>query len=359
MTLSILAFRSAGTEVILWTLEAWAWIFFMRLFFVRAFASNVQSMPMSAHLKLGIPGTTAGMGQERFAPAEVVGGRGASHGAVRRCHEMGTGPRPRSRRGAAQGTCGVVPIPVDMPLDAERERERIAASLRSAARPGTWEKLQAYLGSPVPVLGLTTPQLREAHKAFARGHPALTAAEVNALAAALWRGGTWEEKIFAVGMLDRHRDELDDASWALADSWVDGATGWGLSDGLASGPVSFMVHARPKRFAEILRWTRAENLWRRRASTYALYEFVRAGELGPPFRLLERLLYDEEFWVQRAVGTWLRECWKKDARRTEAFLLAHSPGIPPVTVTVATERSSKAFRAKLRARNRRAKRGRR
>ncbi len=246
-----------------------------------------------------------------------------------------------------------------MSLDVTAETARIAAGLRAAARPGMWEKLQAYLGSPVPVLGLTTPQLREAHKAFATDHPELSAGEVNALAAALWKGEAWEEKIFAIGLLDRHRDVLDEASWNLADSWVDGATGWSLSDGLASGPIGFMVHSRPKRFAEILRWTKAENFWRRRASTYALNEFVRAGELDRPFRLLEHLLYDEEFWVQRAVGTWLRECWKKDAKRTERFLLTHSPGLPPVTVTVATERSTKAFRERLRGKNKAARRGRR
>lgn len=235
-----------------------------------------------------------------------------------------------------------------MALDPVLERERIRASLRAAAKPGTWEKLRAYLGSPVPVLGLTTAQLREVQKGFARDHPDLTAPEVNSLAAGLWRGETWEEKVFAIGLLDRRRDVLDDASWALADSWVDVATGWGLSDGLASGPVSFMVHSRPKRFAEILRWTKAKNFWRRRASTYALNEFVRSGELDRPFRLLERLLYDEEFWVQRAVGTWLRECWKKDRRRTEAFLRKHVKGLPPVTITVATERATKGFREELR-----------
>ncbi len=242
-----------------------------------------------------------------------------------------------------------------MSLDVSREADRVGASLRAVAPPKPWDKLQAYLGSPVPVLGLTTPQMREIHRAFARDHPGLTVAEVNALAAALWERRTLEEKAFAIGLLDRHRDDLDDASWALADSWVDEATGWALSDGLASGPISFLVRSRPKRFAEILQWTKAENYWRRRASTYALNELIRAGDLDRPFRLLERLLYDDEFWVQRAVGTWLRESWKKDARRTEAFLLAHSPGLPPVTVTVATERASKAFRERLRAKNRAAK----
>lgn len=235
-----------------------------------------------------------------------------------------------------------------MALNVTAERERLVRELRSLARPGTWEKLQSYLGSPVPVLGLTTPQLRSVHDRFRKAHPDLTAPEVNRLAAAMWSGSTWEEKAFGIGLLERHRERLDERSWRLADSWVDGATGWALSDGLAAGPISAMLLSKPSRFREVLGWTQAENYWRRRASTYALSEFIRSGELDKPLQLLERLLYDEEFWVQRAVGTWLRECWKKDRRRTEAFLRKHVRGLPPVTITVATERASKTFREELR-----------
>ena len=76
---------------------------------------------------------------------------------------------------------------------------------------------------------------------------------------------------------------------------------------------------------------------------------VYAKDLKRPFALLEKLLYDEEFWVQRAVGTWLRECWKRDNRKTERFLLKHAKGLPRVTITVATERAPKHFREKLRS----------
>ena len=247
---------------------------------------------------------------------------------------------------------GPPPVPRTVAVDVWVERQKIASRLRSFARPAIAKKLQAYLGSPYPVLGLNTPEIRGIHKEVAKDLPDLTTQQVNLLAAALWSGETYEEKNIAIGLLGRHADELDDRSWSLADSWVDEAVGWALSDGLASGPISAMVSAHPKRFAEILRWTKAENFWRRRAATYALNEFVRAGDLDRAFRLLERLLYDEEFWVQRAVGTWLRECWKKDAKRTEAFLRKHVRGLPPVTITVATERASKAFRDKLRATSR-------
>ena len=198
------------------------------------------------------------------------------------------------------------------------------------------------------MLGLSTPQMRTILTEFVKAHRGLTAAELNGLAAALWTGNVIEEKFAAISLLGRYADRLDESSWVLADSWVDSATGWALSDGLASGPISTMLFAKPARFQEVLRWTTAENYWRRRASTYAMNELIRAGQLDKPFRLLERLLYDEEFWVQRAVGTWLRECWKKDAKRTEAFLRRHVKGLPPVTITVATERSSKAFREELR-----------
>src|SRR5437879_12536500 len=119
--------------------------------------------------------------------------------------------------------------------------------------------------------------------AFAKDHRTLGAAEVNALADALWSGPVFEEKSLATLLLGRYEKILDDDSWSLADRWVDAATGWGLSDGLASGPIAGMLYAKPSRFRDTLRWTRAKNNWRRRASRYAPHRLVRAGHLERPF----------------------------------------------------------------------------
>ncbi len=235
-----------------------------------------------------------------------------------------------------------------MAVDIEKERRWIVARLESLRRAGDTSKMQSYIGSPYAVLGLSTAEFRLVYKEFRERSPGLGPAEVNSLATALWSGRMFEEKAFAIGILSRNEDVLDEASWKLMDKMVDEAIGWALSDGLASGPVSVFALSHTAKFNEVLRWTRSEHFWRRRASTYALSEFVRAGELDRPFRLLEKLLYDEEFWVQRAVGTWLRECWKKDWKRTEEFLRKHVKGLPPVTITVATERAPKAFREELR-----------
>jgi 3-methyladenine DNA glycosylase AlkD len=239
-----------------------------------------------------------------------------------------------------------------MALEVRAAREEIVAQLRTAPKVASRgprpAELQSYVGSPVPVLGLSVPTMRSIVAAFAKDHKRLTAAELNALAAALWSGPVFEEKSVAILLLGRYEKILDDDSWRLVDGWVDAATGWALSDALASGPIAGMVHANPSRFRDLLRWTRAKSVWRRRASTYALHRLVHAGELDKPFELLEKLLHDGEFWVQRAVGTWLRECWKKDRPRTEAFLRMHARGLPPIVISVSTERAPKAFREELR-----------
>ncbi len=236
--------------------------------------------------------------------------------------------------------------------DIEALRREIASELRARGKAGRDPWLQKYVGSPVPVLGLGTAQMREVLNGFARAHPDLDVRTVNALADSLWRGDVAEERWAGIGILERYRKAWDESSWRTADRWVDDAVGWGLCDSLGSGPIADMVYAKPSRFRHLLRWTRSKNFWRRRVSTYALNRFVRAGELDKPLALLERLLYDKEVWVQRAVGTWLRECWKKDEGRVRAFFLRHARGLPPVTITVATERAPKAFREELRRRAR-------
>jgi 3-methyladenine DNA glycosylase AlkD len=234
-------------------------------------------------------------------------------------------------------------------LDVNSPRKAFVSGLKAAARPNP--KAQSYLGSPVPVLGVPVPYLRGLVAAFRRENRDLAVADLNRLAAVLWNGASFEEKAVAVTLVDVYHKILDDNSWSLIHLWVDEATGWGLCDWIVLGPVAKIVHARPARFHDLVRWTKSTNPWRRRIAVYGLHDFVFAGELDKPFELLERLLYDTEFWVQRAVGTWLRECWKQDRRRTEGFLRAHVRSLPKVVITVATERAPKAFREELRRRS--------
>jgi len=228
------------------------------------------------------------------------------------------------------------------------QRAKLVLRIKSFGKGNFDEKLQAYLGSPYKVLGLSRAQIDSVIREFARGTK-VSSADLNALADDLWtQGETYDERAVAISLLDRYPKLLDDETWRIVDRWVEQASGWALCDALGSGPISTILHKDSAKSKEVLRWTRSENFWRRRIALYALREFVSANELDFPFVVLKNLIYDKEFWVQRAAGTWLRECWKKDRKRTEEFLIKNSKGLPKVVITVATERAPKSFREKLR-----------
>jgi 3-methyladenine DNA glycosylase AlkD len=230
---------------------------------------------------------------------------------------------------------------------ADRTVRELRRDLRLASPPRAWPGAKAYLGSPIPVLGVRAGPLRKLARTYWRSHRDQTMASLLPVVRRLWEGRTFEERILALELLQRYRRRQDESTWRTIDGWVDSATGWGLSDSLAGGPIAEMVRADPSRARRLLRWARSGNPWRRRASLYGLGRLVRAGEWSAVRPHFELLLEDEEFWVQRAVGTWLREAWKVQRAEVERFLVARAARLPPVVRTVATERAPKAFRRRL------------
>ncbi len=60
-------------------------------------------------------------------------------------------------------------VPGCVGLNVRVERKRLVNELRRRARPSKGDA-QAYLGSPVPVLGVSVPDLRELNSAFSSIH---------------------------------------------------------------------------------------------------------------------------------------------------------------------------------------------
>jgi 3-methyladenine DNA glycosylase AlkD len=235
-----------------------------------------------------------------------------------------------------------------MRLNHKAERHELLRRMDLGSELKANKTLQSYLGSPYPVFNVSVPRLRTVVRDFANGHKDLVVHEINVFADLLWRGRTFNEKALAIELLQKFSGRLDDESWGMLDRWVDACVGWGLCDSIGSGPISSMAFEDRAKVRQIMSWTESENFWRRRVAAYASSLFVRRGELDIPFRLMKALLYDSEFWVQRAAGTWLRECWKKDRARTRRFLVENVEGMPRVTITVATERAPRQFRERLR-----------
>src|SRR2546428_12970181 len=125
-----------------------------------------------------------------------------------------------------------------MVLDVSAARSQFVEELRKAPKASAPADLQSYVGSPVPALGLSVPTMRAIVAAFAKDHRALNAAEVNALADALWSGPAFEEKSWAILLLGRYEKILDDDSSSLPDARAAPATGSAPRHGPGAAPTA-------------------------------------------------------------------------------------------------------------------------
>ena len=80
--------------------------------------------------------------------------------------------------------------------------------------------------------------------------------------------------------------------------------------------------------AEGSRTRRVRHLWTRRASLVFTLPWTRSGR--DPERMLgwaRRLCGDREWFIQKAIGWWLRELGKRDPDRVRRFLAEHGAGL--------------------------------
>lgn len=88
----------------------------------------------------------------------------------------------------------------------------------------------------------------------------------------------------------------------------------------------------------------SENVWERRTAIVSTYAFIKRNDLDDTFRLAEILMQDPSEFINKAVGSWLREAGKKDAVKLRAFLDRHAASMPRITLRYAIEKFDKPTR---------------
>jgi 3-methyladenine DNA glycosylase AlkD len=91
----------------------------------------------------------------------------------------------------------------------------------------------------------------------------------------------------------------------------------------------------------------SENLWRRRVSIVATWRLIRNNRLDATYRIVGKLLDDQEDLIHKACGWMLREAGKKDRRRLNRFLKENYAKLPRTTLRYAIERHEEAVRKEI------------
>lgn len=92
------------------------------------------------------------------------------------------------------------------------------------------------------------------------------------------------------------------------------------------------------------RLARSDDPHERRTALVATYAFIKRGEVTDTFRIAEVLAEDEDVYVQKAIGSWVREAGKRNDAALVSFLIANSERLPRTTITAASKHLSEEIK---------------
>lgn len=217
------------------------------------------------------------------------------------------------------------------------------AALRAEGDPAKAAEMHKYHKIDRPYLGVANPVI-DAHVKEWRAQVDLDGR--LALAKALWKGNTHEGRIAAAKLLTQARIRPDDqGAWDLITSWVPDFDAWAIADHVSIAGQKRLV-SDPARLDQVEAWTASDHMWTRRAALVMTLPWTKQNHPKPAdLAVRERVLgwaagyvTDHDWFIQKAIGWWLRELSKHDAGRVADFLENHGDAMKPFAVKEASRK---------------------
>lgn len=205
--------------------------------------------------------------------------------------------------------------------------ERLIAALSAFANAERAAQEKRYQKSSWEHWGVAVPKMDAAIRATVAD---LGQGDSLALAARLWREPVWDLRIVAGRVLARKAVAPDAAVWTFVTQRMADLDGWAVADNLAVVGGRCLL-ADPERLDLVETWVESPHLWTRRAALVFTLPWTKEGR--DPARMLgwaTRLAADRQWFIQKAIGWWLRELSKRDPQRVRRFL--DEDGAPLMTV---------------------------
>jgi len=221
------------------------------------------------------------------------------------------------------------------PAKREPERyEELIAVLSAIADPERAGQEKRYQKSSWEHWGVALPKMDAAIRATVAD---LDQRQSIALAARLWREPVWDLKIVAGRLLARRVVAPDADVWRFVVRRMGDLDGWAVADNLAAVGSRCLI-ADPARLDVVEAWVDSPHLWTRRAALVFTLPWTK--EQRDPERMLgwaARLASDRQWFIQKAIGWWLRELSKREPARVRRFLAEQGAPLKAVARREATK----------------------
>lgn len=205
--------------------------------------------------------------------------------------------------------------------------------IKAHADPERAKGMAAYHKGTREYLGVSNPVINDLTRDWRRNLD--VPARVD-LAAALWQTDIFEARLAAAKLLTQARIRPDEAAWALIQSWLADFDSWAIADHVCMAGQKRLV-ADPARLDQVENWTTSDHMWTRRAALVITLPWTKQNHPKPDELLArDRILGwaagyvpDRNWFIQKAIGWWLRDLSKHDPDRVRRFLDQHGEAMKP------------------------------
>lgn len=168
----------------------------------------------------------------------------------------------------------------------------------------------------------------------------------------LVKNGKFEEKSLAIHFVKSKKAEYTEETFDRIAKWFElGLSDWATTDVLCMLVLPHFFIEPIIRFDKLKEWNTAQSEWQRRAVPVLFVELSKLKynyKNAEALSVIEPLMEDESEYVQKGLGTLLRELWKKQPDETEKFLYKWKDKCGRLIIRYATEKMDKEYRKKFR-----------
>ncbi|HXB40108.1 MAG TPA: DNA alkylation repair protein [Bacteroidia bacterium] len=138
------------------------------------------------------------------------------------------------------------------------------------------------------------------------------------------------------------KEEHSKHGWKVLKHWQNEVNDWAFCDSLSKIYTRHLEFFPEEVYAQLVKWNKDKDLWKRRQSIVSLLYYSRTKKIHLSFNkiipLINNLLHDEEYYVQKGVGWSLRELHNVYPEKTFEWVRKNIKSISAVAFSAATEK---------------------
>lgn len=215
----------------------------------------------------------------------------------------------------------------------ENNLGQIREKLKSKAKPEKIPFIKRTSATPFEVMGVMVPDSRE----IAKDYKDLEIYDIYNLFDELWNSNIHEEKSLAIHILQQYEKKFNLETWKFLRERLGKAKTWDHIDWLATDVFAEILLNNLFLMTEVKEMAESRNFWERRLAIESTYKLIKKNKIELTLRLAEKLIYDNNTYVQKGTGWMLREAGKKNRNIIREFILMHLD-MKPTAFSYATEK---------------------